>query len=1392
MLAPGATGSGYGFAELAATASVTGTVYLDRNRNGALDAVPTDGRIAGVTVALHAGGSCTGAPVATATTDASGAYTLAGATAGQPYTVCETQPAGYAEGAANAGAGATVVNPSTLAIATLPAAGSAGNHFGERAGSLAGSVFLDANNDGVRNGGEAGIAGVTVTLTGTDASGAAVSRTATTDATGAWRFDDLLAAGAGGYTVTEQAAQPTVGGAATLNGRTAAGTAGGTATPVATTPSAVSGIALAAGTDATAYDFGELAAATLSGAVFVDANDNGVREAGEAGLAGVAINLAGTDDLGAAVSRSATTAADGSYAFAGLRPGTYTLTQPTQPADTSNGTTTAGSAGGTPTSRGTVPSAIAGIVLAPGATAGGYGFAELAATASIAGRVWLDLDNDGTIGAGEAGIAGVTIELSGTQAGGGSVTRSAFTDAQGAYAFTGLLPGTYAVRQPAQPTGTLSGRTSAGNSGGTATGPATTPSAVSGIALAAGQAASGVGFGELPPASIGGRVYVDADGNGRPDAGEPGIAGVALRLTGSDDLGAVVTLAAATDASGAYAFAGLRPGSYTVTEPDQPPGTTNGITRAGSAGGTATPPPTLPSAISAIALAPGVQSAGNDFGEAGSSPDLLAGASSVEARFTVGGAGSYTLRVRNAGSAPTSGSYTVSDRLPAGLMLDGTPSGAGWTCTVAAGGQTFACTSAEPLAAGAANPNPIVVRVRIAAPALAGSPVSNAVLVEGGGESAARAPSTAERDAFAANPAALPLCTAAIAHNACRAATPVQAAASVSGTVWLDAGGTRGALDGGDRRLPGWNVEVTDAAGGVVARAVTGADGSWRIGELTPGVPLAVRFRDPQSGIVWAYPVNGEQGPGSSGAACDPAGAQAGGGFSSCAAGGADASLGIVLAAGRDLPQQGLPVDPSLLYDAATRQPVAGAVVTLAPTGSCPGWNPASGVVAATLGGYAVSGDAVSMTVGADGRYQFVLSPAAPSSCTFGLAVTPPTGLRFPSTLIPPTAGPFTPPGAPGSAYAVQPQAGAPTGPAGPATEYHLAFAAGSALPRIVHNHIPLDAAVPGGLSLQKTGDRALAEVGDSVRYTVTVQATAGTAPAQTTIVDRLPAGFTYIPGTALVGGVPVADPAGRPGPRLTFELGPMPASGQLVLQYRLRVGVGAQQGDGENRARGYACSVPGSCVGADGATPLAGAAASNEARYRVRVGGGVFATEACVLGKIFVDCNNNHVQDAEELGIPGVRLLFSDGTFLVSDSEGKYSYCGLPPRGHVLKVDPWTLPRGSRLTTTSNRNLGDAGSLWLDLKNGELHRADFAEGSCSATVLDQVKARRAQGEVRSVETERPRGPALRFESKAHGLDRAGAPRQATDSADQPVPKAREDRAAPAAASKGGATDAAR
>jgi hypothetical protein len=134
----------------------------------------------------------------------------------------------------------------------------------------------------------------------------------------------------------------------------------------------------------------------------------------------------------------------------------------------------------------------------------------------------------------------------------------------------------------------------------------------------------------------------------------------------------------------------------------------------------------------------------------------------------------------------------------------------------------------------------------------------------------------------------------------------------------------------------------------------------------------------------------------------------------------------------------------------------------------------------------------------------------------------------------------------------------------------------------------------------------------------------------------------------------------------------------------------------------------------------------SNQATFTVNISDGVFTTTACVIGKIFVDCNGNAIQDEDEneMGIPGVRLYMEDGTFLISDQQGKYSICGLSATTHVFKVDPITLPKGAVMAPSSNRNAHDPDSIFTDLKFGELYRADFIEGSCSADVLKQVRAR--------------------------------------------------------------------
>jgi hypothetical protein len=79
-----------------------------------------------------------------------------------------------------------------------------------------------------------------------------------------------------------------------------------------------------------------------------------------------------------------------------------------------------------------------------------------------------------------------------------------------------------------------------------------------------------------------------------------------------------------------------------------------------------------------------------------------------------------------------------------------------------------------------------------------------------------------------------------------------------------------------------------------------------------------------------------------------------------------------------------------------------------------------------------------------------------------------------------------------------------------------------------------------------------------------------------------------------------------------------------------------------------------------------------------------------------------------------------------------------------LIKVDRKTLPQGARMLPSSNRNAGDGNSIFVDMKGGEMARADFVAGSCSPQVLDQVKARRAQGGEASPETES--GPIYRIQ----------------------------------------------
>jgi large repetitive protein len=663
--------------------------------------------------------------------------------------------------------------------------------------------------------------------------------------------------------------------------------------------------------------------------------------------------------------------------------------------------------------------------------------------------------------------------------------------------------------------------------------------------------------------------------------------------------------------------------------------------------------------------------------------------------FTVGALGRYIFKVANQGTGPTTTDVLVTDVMPFGMQVEQSllPAGGadGWVCTIAAAanpaaqiGEKVVCQSSALILAGQDHVNPLVIAVRPQANLVSTATVNKAD-VSGGGES--------------------PI---AINNNQASDTVEIAPNSSIAGYAWYDNNhdGIRSANE-----PPGVNiiVELLDASGALVAKTRTIADGSYLLPNLAPGANFQLVFRYPDGSTpVASSPINGEIGrpnPSSNGVVSK------------------GTIKGLTLKPGSNVVQQNLRLDPSgVVYDAVTRQPVAGAVVRFEGPA---GFNPVEHLV----GG---AGN-VEQTTGPSGFYQYILLEGAPIGL-YKLVVTSPSGYTLgTSQLLQPASsvncsvkGCLDPTGlAPrGAIYSVHPANlnGAP--PVGQDTTYFLSFYLDVGTdPELVNNHIPIDPILLGrpGLLVEKVANKGTAEIGDSVQYTVRIRNSSKSTFPQVQLIDQFPFGFKYVPGSVRLDGIAIAEPTKEGVNGLKFTgIGDLAADASKALTYLAILAPGSQQSDGINRA--YARSA---------------ISVSNTAVARVTVSGGVFSNRGIVLGKIYVDCNKNHVQDPEELGIPGVRFYLQNGSYAVTDSEGKFSFAGLPPRTHVIKVDRTTLPKDARMAAISNRNAMDGQSRFIDLKNGELHRADFAEFGCSASVIAEVKSRRTKGEVFSIEVDR-------------------------------------------------------
>ncbi len=489
----------------------------------------------------------------------------------------------------------------------------------------------------------------------------------------------------------------------------------------------------------------------------------------------------------------------------------------------------------------------------------------------------------------------------------------------------------------------------------------------------------------------------------------------------------------------------------------------------------------------------------------------------------------------------------------------------------------------------------------------------------------------------------------------------------LNGKAWHDANFNT-VTDSTERVLEGWTVQLyrNDV---LVRSAVTDAGGIYRIAGVTPNYATADRYE-----LRFVAP----------------------------GAGAATAKLGrahsiftndlqritdIVVPSGSNLQDLNLPINPNgVVYNTIARTPIGGAMLTLlragAPLPAACFYDPAQ----------------QSQVTLADGYYRFDINfsePACPSGGGYVLeTAAPPVGfIAGQSQIIPPASGAtttaFSVPTCAASIddaiaataqhcevqtseFAPPPTVRARDG----GTRYHLHLVLDdSQVPgssQIFNNHIPLDPDLQGLLSMTKTTPLLNVSRGQLVPYVITYTNITEVPLFDVSIVDRFPAGFRYIEGSARIDGVPTEPVvAGR---ELIWRDLSVDGSARHTLLMLLAVGGGVGEGEFVNRVQA--------------AHQLSGNPLSNEASATVRVVPDPTFDCTDVTGKVFDDVNRNGRQDPGERGLSGVRVVSARGLTATTDGYGRYHLtCAVTPRegrgsNFVLKLDDRTLPSGYRAST--------------------------------------------------------------------------------------------------------------
>lgn len=253
---------------------------------------------------------------------------------------------------------------------------------------------------------------------------------------------------------------------------------------------------------------------------------------------------------------------------------------------------------------------------------------------------------------------------------------------------------------------------------------------------------------------------------------------------------------------------------------------------------------------------------------------------------------------------------------------------------------------------------------------------------------------------------------------------------------------------------------------------------------------------------------------------------------------------------------------------------------------------------------------------------------------------------------------------------------------------------------------IPIDNTETPGLFINKKIDKNVVEIGDLIEYKIDIYNNTGIDLVDIKLKDIMPLGVKIIKDSAFIDDINVEFK--KDDNQLTYVIKNMQDGSKAEVIYKAQVLLSSIDGNKTNTVQAES-----------------GGIYSNLSKASFSIKDRIFNDSGLLIGKVFMDCNKNRVQEKEEIGIPNVRLYLDTGHFVETDVEGKYHFDNLNARTYSVVIDKSTLPRGHIFHKTKSRNNNDPYGMFVDIKGGDLFKANFTEGLCHNSFKNLVTERR-------------------------------------------------------------------